>query len=142
VTPKQLSRARVVQALYQWLVSNEDLKRIEEQFLSKKEPYPPYKISKAFFSNLFLNIPKNITLLDEIIKPSLDRSIDELGLTEHAVLYVGTYELKFQPEVPYKVVINEAVELTKLYGADGSYKLVNTVLDKIAREIRSIEINA
>ena len=142
MTPKQLSRARVVQALYQWLVSNEDLKRIEEQFLSKKEPYPPYKISKAFFSNLFLNIPKNITLLDEIIKPSLDRSIDELGLTEHAVLYVGTYELKFQPEVPYKVVINEAVELTKLYGADGSYKLVNTVLDKIAREIRSIEINA
>ena len=142
MTPKQLSRARVVQALYQWLVSNEDLKRIEEQFLSKKEPYPPYKISKAFFSNLFLNIPKNITLLDEIIKPSLDRGIDELGLTEHAVLYVGTYELKFQPEVPYKVVINEAVELTKLYGADGSYKLVNTVLDKIAREIRSIEINA
>ncbi len=142
MTPKQLSRARVVQALYQWLVSNEDIKGIEEQFLSKKEPYPPYKISKAFFSNLFLNIPKNITLLDEIIKPSLDRSIDELGLTEHAVLYVGTYELKFQPEVPYKVVINEAVELTKLYGADGSYKLVNTVLDKIAREIRSIEINA
>ena len=142
MTPKQLSRARVVQAIYQWLVSNEDIKGIEEQFLSKKEPYPPYKISKAFFSNLFLNIPKNITLLDEIIKPSLDRSIDELGLTEHAVLYVGTYELKFQPEVPYKVVINEAVELTKLYGADGSYKLVNTVLDKIAREIRSIEINA
>ena len=142
MTPKQLSRARVVQALYQWLVSNEDIKGIEEQFLSKKEPYPPYKISKAFFSNLFLNIPKNITLLDEIIKPSLDRGIDELGLTEHAVLYVGTYELKFQPEVPYKVVINEAVELTKLYGADGSYKLVNTVLDKIAREIRSIEINA
>ncbi len=142
MTPKQLSRARVVQALYQWLVSNEDIKGIEEQFLSKKEPYPPYKISKAFFSNLFLNIPKNITLLDEIIKPSLDRDIDELGPTEHAVLYVGTYELKFQPEVPYKVVINEAVELTKLYGADGSYKLVNTVLDKIAREIRSIEINA
>ena len=142
MTPKQLSRARVVQALYQWLVSNEDIKGIEEQFLSKKEPYPPYKISKAFFSNLFLNIPKNITLLDEIIKPSLDRSIDELGLTEHAVLYVGTYELKFQPEVPYKVVINEAVKLTKLYGADGSHKLVNTVLDKIAREIRSIEINA
>ena len=96
----------------------------------------------AFFSNLFLNIPKNIALLDEIIKPSLDRDIDELGPTEHAVLYVGTYELKFQPEVPYKVVINEAVELTKLYGADGAHKLVNKALDKIAKEIRSIEINA
>ena len=142
MTPKQLSRARVVQALYQWLVSGDDLGKIEEQFLSKKEPYPPYKISKGFFSNLFLNIPKNITLLDEIIEPSLDRGVDELGPTEHAVLYVGTYELKFQPEVPYKVVINEAVELTKLYGADGAYKLVNKVLDKIAKEIRSIEINA
>ena len=142
MTPKQLSRAIVVQALYQWLVSNEDLETIEDQFLSKKEPYPPYKISKAFFSNLFLNIPKNIALLDEIIKPSLDRDIDELGPTEHAVLYVGTYELKFQPEVPYKVVINEAVELTKLYGADGAHKLVNKALDKIAKEIRSIEINA
>jgi N utilization substance protein B len=64
-----------------------------------------------------------------------------LGTTEHAVLYVGTYELKFQPEVPYKVVINEAVELTKLYGADGAHKLVNKALDKIAKEIRSVEIN-
>ena len=142
MTPKQLSRARVVQALYQWLVSGDDIGEIEEQFLTKKEPYPPYKISKAFFSNLFLNIPKNISLLDEIIDPSLDRSVDELGTTEHAVLYVGTYELKFQPEVPYKVVINEAVELAKLYGADGAHKLVNKALDKIAKEIRSVEINA
>ena len=73
MTPKQLSRARAVQALYQWLVSGDDLGKIEEQFLNRDEPYPPYKISKAYFSNLFLNIPKNITLLDEIIEPSLDR---------------------------------------------------------------------
>jgi len=54
-------------------------------------------------------------------------------------LYLGTYELKFQPEVPYRVVINEAVELAKLYGAEGSYKLVNSSLDKIAPELRSLE---
>mgnify|MGYP003956736715 FL=1 len=137
MTPKQRSRARVVQALYQWLVSGDDLAEIEKQFLNQKEG----KISKAFFSNLFTNIPKNISLLDEIIKPSLDRSIDELGPTERAVLYLGVYELKFQPEVPYKVVINEAVELTKLYGAESAYRLINSSLDKIAQDLRSIEVS-
>ena len=136
MTPKQRSRARVVQALYQWLVSDEDLAEIEKQFLNQKEG----KISKAFFSNLFINIPKNISLLDEIIKPSLDRSIDELGPTERAILYLGVYELKFQSEVPYRVVINEAIELTKLYGAESAYKLINSSLDKIAKELRSVEV--
>ncbi len=137
MTPKQRSRARVVQALYQWLVSGDDLEEIERQFLNQKEG----KISKAFFSNLFINIPKNISLLDEIIKPSLDRNINELGPIERAVLYLGVYELKFQPEVPYKVVINEAVELTKLYGAENAYKLINSSLDKIAKDIRSVEVS-
>ena len=133
--PKQRSRARVVQAIYQWLVSGEDIKKIEQQFLNQKEG----KISKAFFSNLLINIPKNITFLDEIVQPSIDRDIGELGPTEKAILYLGVYELKFQPEVPYKVVINEAVELAKLYGAEGSFKLINSSLDKIAPELRSLE---
>jgi len=90
---------------------------------------------------LFQNIPKNITLLDEIIEPSLDRSVDELGATERAILYLGVYELKFQLEVPYKVVINEAVELTKLYGAEGAYRLINRSLDKIAQDLRSVELS-
>ena len=137
MTPKQRSRARVVQALYQWLVSGDDLVEIEQQFLNQKEG----KISKAFFSNLFINIPKNISQLDEIIKPSLNRRLDELGPTERAVLYLGVYELKSQPEVPYKVVINEAIELTKLYGAEGAYKLINTSLDKIAQDLRSVELS-
>jgi len=136
VTPKQRSRARVVQALYQWLTSGGEIVQIEQQFLNQKEG----KISKAFFSNLILNIPKNISVLDEIIEPSLDRDFSELGPTEKAVMYLAVYELKFQTEVPYKVVINEAVELTKLYGADGAYKLINTSLDKIAQELRSLEL--
>jgi N utilization substance protein B len=136
VTPKQRSRARVVQALYQWLTSGGEIVQIEQQFLNQKEG----KISKAFFSNLILNIPKNISVLDEIIEPSLDRDFSELGPTEKAVMYLAVYELKFQLEVPYKVVINEAVELTKLYGADGAYKLINTSLDKIAKELRSLEL--
>ena len=136
MTPKQRSRARVVQALYQLLTSGGEIVQIEQQFLNQKEG----KISKAFFSNLILNIPKNISVLDEIIEPSLDRDFSELGPTEKAVMYLAVYELKFQTEVPYKVVINEAVELTKLYGADGAYKLINTSLDKIAQELRSLEL--
>ncbi len=136
MTPKQRSRARVVQALYQWLVSGDDIKKIEQEFLNQKEG----KISKAFFSNLLLNIPKKIAVLDEIINSSLDRDIDELGPTEKAILYLGVYELKFQLEVPFKVVINEAVELSKLYGAEGSFKLINSSLDKIAPELRSTEL--
>ena len=143
MTPKQHSRARVVQALYQWLVSGGDLAEIDKQFHSeiKFKRKRDNDISKAYFSLLFLHIPKNITLLDEIIEPSLDRGVDELGPTERAILYLGVYELKFQPEVPYKVVINEAVELTKLYGAEGAYKLINTSLDKIAQNLRSVELS-
>ena len=137
MTPKQRSRARVVQAIYQWLLSGEDIKKIEQQFLNQKEG----KISKAFFSNLLMNIPKNIALLEDIILPSLDRSVDELGPTEKAILYLGVYELKFQLEVPYRVVINEAVELAKLYGAEGAFKLVNSSLDKIAPDLRSLEFS-
>ena len=136
MTPKQRSRARAVQALYQWLTSGGEIVQIEQQFLNQKEG----KISKAFFSNLILNIPKNISVLDEIIEPSLNRDFSELGPTEKAVMYLAVYELKFQTEVPYRVVINEAVELTKLYGADGAYKLINTSLDKIAQELRSLEL--
>ena len=88
---------------------------------------------------MLLNIPKNISSIEKIIRPTLERDISELGTTEKAILYLGTYELKFQPEVPYRVVINEAVELAKLYGAEGSYKLVNSSLDKIAPELRSLE---
>ena len=118
------------------LTSGGEIAQIEQQFLNQKEG----KLSKAFFSNLILNIPKNISVLDEIIEPSLNRDFSELGPTEKAVMYLAVYELKFQLEVPYKVVINDAVELTKLYGADGAYKLINTSLDKIAQELRSLEL--
>lgn len=136
-TPKQRSRERVVQALYQWRVSEGDLLNIEHQFLTQKEG----KISKAFFSNLFREIPKNITLLDELIAPCIDRDLEELGPVEHAILYLGAYELKFSIEVPYKVVINESVEVAKLFGAEGSFKLINTALDRLAQDLRSIETN-
>ena len=141
--PVQFSRELVLQALCQWLISGGELSEIEQQFLNKvrSKRKRDNNISKKFFSNLFLNIPKKISILDEIIVPTLDKSIDELGPTEKAALYIGVYELKFQPEIPYKVVINEAVRLTKIYGAEGAYKLINSSLDKIAQNVRSIEVS-
>ena len=137
-TPKQRSRERVVQALYQWRISGGDLLSIEHQFLTQKKG----KISKAFFSNLIREIPKNITLLDNLNAPCFDRELKELFSVEHAILYLGAFELKFSIEVPYKVVINESVEIAKLFGAEGSYKLVNTALDKLSKDLRRVEINA
>lgn len=137
-TPKQRSRERIVQALYQYSVSGGEVLQIEQQFLNQKQG----KISKAFFSNAFINILKNQTQLDALIAPTISREIDELGPVEHAILHLGTYELKFSPEVPYKVVINEALEISKIYGAEGAYKLINKSLDQLAKELRSVEIDA
>lgn len=139
MTPKQRTRIRVVQALYQWQVSGADLSQIEQQFLTQKQG----KISKAFFSDLFINIAKNTETLNTLIDSALDKkaykSVDELGKVEHAILYLGVFELKFKLEVPYKVAINEAVELAKNYAAADAFKLINTVLDKLAKSLRSVE---
>lgn len=138
ITPKHRSRERIVQALYQYMLSGGEVLKIEQQFLNQKNG----KISKAFFSDLFINILKNRTELDELIAPTISRDIEELGTVEHAILYLGTYELKNSIEVPYRVVINEAVEIAKTYGAEGAFKLINASLDKLALSLREVEINA
>jgi N utilization substance protein B len=120
------------------MVSGGEVLKIEQQFLNQKSG----KISKAFFSNLFLNILKNRTELDALIAPTISREADELGTVEQAVLYLGAYELKNSIEVPYKVVINEALEIAKLYGAEGAFKLVNASLDKLAQSLRKVEMDA
>ncbi|SMN00897.1 Transcription termination protein NusB [uncultured Candidatus Thioglobus sp.] len=137
-TSKQRSRERVVQAVYQYLISGGEVLKIEQQFLNQKSG----KISKAFFSNLFLGILKNREALDILIAPTINRDTDELGAVEHSVLYLGVYELQNSIEVPYKVVINEALEIAKTYGAEGAFKLINASLDQLAKELRSVEINA
>ncbi|KAA0449334.1 MAG: transcription antitermination factor NusB [Candidatus Thioglobus sp.] len=135
-TPKHRSRERIVQALYQYILSGGEVGQIEQQFLMQKKG----KISKAFFSNLFINILKNRSELDELIAPTISRDIEELGAVERAILYLGTYELKNSIEVPYKVVINEALEIAKSYGAEGAFKLINSSLDQLAKTLRKIEI--
>lgn len=137
-TPKHRSRERVVQALYQYEISGGEILQIEQHFLNQKKG----KISKAFFSDLFINILKSRTDLDKLIAPTISLDTEELGIVEHAILYLGAYELKNSIKVPYKVVINEALEIAKTYGAKGASKLINASLDKLSQSLREIEINA
>ena len=134
-TSKQRSRERVVQALYQYFTAGGEVLKIEQQFLRKRD----VKISKQFFSNTFLGVLRELDELEELILPTLNRKFDELGLVERSVLYLGVFELQNHAEIPYKVVISQALDVAKLYGAQGAYKLINHSLDQLAKQLRIIE---
>lgn len=133
------SKARrcALQALYQWQMAGQDLGDIESQFLNEQDIGGA---DLSYFSELLRSIPRQTTELDEQYRPFLDRAVDELDPIELAILRIGAYELMRHPEIPFRVVINEAVELAKTFGADQSHRYINGVLDKAARELRAIEI--
>lgn len=138
ITPKQRSRLYVVQALYQMQSVGGDFKELEFEFLNKNEG----KISKGFFSEMFLGINQNLTELDDLIKKYADKELQELGFVERSILYLGMYELKENLATPFKVVINECLNLAESIAAEGAFKLINTCLDKAAKELRPFEKNA
>ena len=86
-------------------------------------------------------IPTKVNTLDEIIEPFLDRPISDLNPIELIILRMGVYELADRPDIPYRVIINECLELAKKFGAEEGYKYVNGVLDKVARKLRHTEIS-
>jgi transcription antitermination factor NusB len=133
------SRRLGLQALYQWQVTGDDLGEIINHFLAENS-------GKAFevdyFRDLVRGVPARLDELDKALEPFLDRPVEEVDLVERALLRMGTYELAAHPEVPYKVVINEAVELAKTFGAEQSHRYINGVLDKVARELRPLETAA
>lgn len=138
---KKRSKARefAVQAIYQWQVSGNDIQDIVSQFLQEKKP----KTFEAdYFQDLLRGVATNLTELDEALTPYIDRDIEQVDLVERAILRMATYELLKHLEIPYRVVINEAVELTKIFGAEQAHKYVNGVIDKLAHKIRAIEVNA
>jgi len=136
---RKQSRKAAVQALYQWHVAAQNISDIEKQF---KEENVNAKMDFEYFAELLHNVPANVSELDELIEPFVDRTMKEINPVELAILRLGTYELKERLDIPYRVVINEAVNLTKKFGADKAHKFVNGVLDKLAKKIRSDEIKA
>ena len=128
-----------MQALYQWQLTGQSAADIEAQFF-REENMRTTDIE--FFQELLHAIPDKLQTLDAQLVPLLDRPIDKVDPVERAILRIGTFELNFRPDIPWRVIINEAVELAKGFGAEQSHKYINGVLDKIARRTRAAEIKA
>ena len=129
--PSARRRARecTVQALYSWYVSQNDPAEVELTFITEQDLKG---VDIPYFRKLFRQTVDNLESVDAIIAPALDRKTEELTPIEKAILRLAAYELKFETDVPYKVVINEAIEVAKTFGAEESHKYINGVLDKIA----------
>jgi N utilization substance protein B len=140
------SRWAALQGLYAWQLAGSSLIKIEEDlhngtFQSDPEQPQSVKISfdKEYLHELLTQINIQHTALDHLLAPHLDRPLQEVHAIEHAILWIAAYELSCRPEIPYKVIINEAIILAKQFGAQDSHKFVNGVLDKAAKEIRERE---
>jgi N utilization substance protein B len=134
-----LGRRLALQALYQWQLAGQDLQDIEAQFLERDEAG---QADLGYFHDLLHGIPRHLDRLDADLGPLLDRPLVEVDPVERAALRIGAYELGFHPEVPFRVVINEAVELSKRFGAEEGHRYVNGVLDRLARRLRAPEVQA
>ena len=133
------ARRNAVQALYQWQLAGHDLVDIEAQFLAE---YDMKKVDVEYFKKLFRQVPLHLHELDDHLIPFLDRPIDEVDPVERAILRLGAYELEFCLDVPYRVVINESVELAKRFGAEHGHKYVNGIIDQVAKKLRATEMES
>lgn len=133
-----LSRRLTVQALYQWLVNETQPETLLKQFRDQEEGLG--RADPAYFEALLKGTVEDAATLTMALVPHLDRPLNQLDPVEHAILLLGAYEMASKPEVPWKVVVNESVNLAKMFGAEDGYKFVNGVLDKLARISRATEM--
>jgi len=138
-TPRHRAREFALQGLYQWLLNNEPSSTVAKNI---RQAHGFDKADGDYFASLLNGTISTSLELREAITPLIDRSIAELSPIEHGVLLLGAYELKNHPDIPYRVVINEAVELTKSFGGIDGHKYVNGVLDKLAGKLRPEEVAA
>ena len=128
------ARQNTVQALYQWLITNKDLEQVISEF--ENDEYKLAKTDVNYFKTLLKGTITCHKELDARIINLLDRPIDELDTIERAILHIGCYELEYHNDIPWKSIVNESVELAKTFGAEDSYKYINGILDKVAKELR------
>jgi len=128
-----------LQALYQWTLSGADLSDIEAEFRVDND----FRHTDGdYFTAVLRGVTSDVEALEALFAPALDRALDDLDPIERNLLRLGTFELRDRIDVPYKVVINEAVSLAKKFGATESHRYINGVLDKVARDLRTIELTA
>lgn len=136
---RQKARRLAMQALYQWQIAGQNLRDIEKQFLDEQD------IGGAdveYFIELLHGVPKNLEEIDHALAPALTRPLKDVDPVERAILRMSVYELIYRLDIPYRVVINESVRLAKGYGAVHAHKFVNAAIDKVAKDVRRIEISA
>ena len=138
---KARSRARrlAMQGLYEWQMSENAPSIILKTCLAEQNVK---NVDTEYLQELLLTIPKKQEQLDSAFQPYLDRKIKEIDPIELAILRLACYELSFRVDVPYRVIINEAIELAKSFGAEASHKFINGILHKVAAEIRKPEVSA
>ncbi|MEV8520246.1 transcription antitermination factor NusB [Dyella marensis] len=130
------ARRRALQALYAWQIGGSAMKAVIEQFQHEQD----MEVADLdYFEDLLHGVEKNLAAIDESLKPYVDREIEQIDPIERAALRMAAYELKYRPDVPYRVIINEAIEVTKRFGADHGHSYVNGVLDKLAMQLRQVE---
>ena len=134
---RNLARRCAVQALYQWHITQQNVGDIDAQFVTEHDVK---KVDIAYFQELLHQVPAHVTELDAHYAKFLDRPVHELDPVECAILRMSVYELAYRLDIPYRVVINEGVDMSKVFGAEQSHKYVNGVLDKVARKLRAAEI--
>ena len=131
------SRRRALQALYAWQMSNSPIAKVIEQFQNEQD----MEIADLqYFEDLVQGVAKHHDELDVELEKYLDRTLAQVDPIERAVLLIAAYELRYRPDVPYRVVINEAIETSKRFGADQGHTYVNGVLDKAAADWRATEM--
>jgi len=138
-SPRRKAREFVLQGLYQQQLS----RNTDEAVLSQvREAAGFAKSDTAYFGELWNGVTREYDALLATLRPHLERRVEELSPIERAIVAIGAWELQHRLDIPYRVVINEAVELAKSYGGTDGHKFVNGVLDKVAAEVRSAEIRA
>jgi len=136
---RSLSRRLAMQALYQWQMTGQSFAELRNQYTTD-EGYP--EVDPEYFQQLLQGVVEGATELDGMLGEWIDRPVAQLDPVEHAVLLIGLQELRQHPEVPYRVVLNEGVELAKKFGATEGHKFINAVLDRAARRLRAAEQQA
>ena len=135
--PRRRARRRALQAVYQWQMTGQDPADILTQFHAAQDFS---NVDVALFEELLRGVCSEVNSLDEALQPFLDRPMKEVDVMECVVLRMGAWELIHRADVPYRVVLDEAVDLAHRFGSEQGHSFVNAVLDKAAKQLRAIEV--
>jgi N utilization substance protein B len=138
VQMRRKARQRALQALYRWQLNPQSARDIQQEFLQTQDMQ---QVDMEHFSELLRECIARSESLDQVITPYIDIPIKQLDPVEHCILRISAYELTQRLDIPYRVVINEAVDLAKKFGAEQGHKFINGVLDKAAQQLRPGEIS-